>query len=417
MLKHNLQDQQGGPVSYLNITSDQQLQQFCAGLADCAWIGFDTEFVSEHSYRPHLCLVQVITEGQMALIDAIELGDLQPFWQAIAAPGHETIVHAGRGEVEFCLRAVDKPPAELFDVQLAAGLIGIEYPAGFRTLIYKLLGETARKEETRTDWRRRPLSQRQIEYALDDVRYLPRLAEKLKSKLTRLGRRGWLEEEMRSWLEEVQRALDQERWRRVSGNSGLDRRSLALVRELWRWREAEAQRRNCPVRRVLRDDLIIELAKRQTADVKRIQAVRGLERGDLLRQIPKMAACMQRALTLSDEECPPQARHEPSPQLSVLGQFLFSALGSLCRQAQLAPSLVGTPNDIRELIGYRTGHGEPGTPPRLARGWRAGIVGQLFDDLLAGRKSVRIADAASDSPLVFEPVEPRPESPRPAEAE
>lgn len=404
-------------MSYLNITSGEQLQEFCAGLAGCAWIGFDTEFVSEHSYRPHLCLVQVITEGQMALIDAVELADLRPFWQAIAAPGHETIVHAGRGEVEFCLRAVGKPPAGLFDVQLAAGLIGIEYPAGFRTLIYKLLGETARKEETRTDWRRRPLSQRQIEYALDDVRYLPRLAEKLKSKLVRLGRSGWLEEEMRSWLEEVEQAFHQERWRRVSGNSGLDRRTLALVRELWRWREAEAQRRNCPVRRVLRDDLIIELAKRQTADVKRIQAVRGLERGDLSRQIPKMAACIQRALTLPDDECPPLAHYEPSPQLSVLGQFLFSALGSLCRQAQLAPSLVGTPNDIRDLIGHRTGRGASETPPLLARGWRAGIVGQLFDDLLAGRKSARIADATSDSPLVFEPVEPRPESPRPAEAE
>jgi len=404
-------------VSYLNITSDEQLRQFCAGLAGCAWIGFDTEFVSEHSYRPHLCLVQVITEGQMALIDAIELADLQPFWEAIAAPGHEAIVHAGRGEVEFCLRAVGKPPAGLFDVQLAAGLIGIEYPAGFRTLIYKLLGETARKEETRTDWRRRPLSERQIEYALDDVRHLPRLAEKLKAKLTRLGRSTWLEEEMRSWLDEVDRAFRQERWRRVSGNSGLDRRTLALVRELWRWREAEAQRRNCPVRRVLRDDLIIELAKRQTADVKRIQAVRGLERGDLSRQIPKMAACIQRALKLPDDECPPLAHREPSPQLSVLGQFLFSALGSLCRQAQLAPSLVGTPNDIRDLIGYRTAHGASETPPLLARGWRAGIVGQLFEDLLAGRKSVRIADATSDSPLVFEPVEPRPEPPRPAEAE
>ena len=404
-------------MSYLNITTSEQLQQFCEGLAGCAWIGFDTEFVSEHSYRPHLCLVQVITEGQMALIDGIELTDLRPLWEAIAAPGHETIVHAGRGEVEFCLRAVGKPPAALFDVQLAAGLIGIEYPAGFRTLIYKLLGETARKEETRTDWRRRPLTERQIDYALDDVRYLPRLVEKLKAKLARLGRLGWLDEEMRIWLDEVEQAFHQERWRRVSGNSGLDRRSLALVRELWRWREAEAERRNCPVRRVLRDDLIIELAKRQTADVKRIQAVRGLERGDLTRQIPKMAACMERALTLPDDECPPLAHREPAPQLSVLGQFLFSALGSLCRQAQLAPSLVGTPNDIRDLIGYRTGHGAPDAAPLLARGWRAGIVGQLFDDLLAGRKSVRIANAASDSPLVFEPVEPRPEPPRPAEAE
>ena len=171
----------------------------------------------------------------------------------------------------------------------------------------------------------------------------------------------------------------QERWRRVSGNSGLDARSLAIVRELWKWRDAEAQRRDQPPRRVLRDDLIIELARRQTADVKRIRAVRGMERGDLLRRVGDIAAAIQFALALPEEQCPPRRLREPSLQLSVLGQFLFAALGSICRQAQLAPNLVGSPNDIRELVAYRTNHGNETPPPaafgpRLARTVRRPLV-------------------------------------------
>ncbi|MHC4178227.1 MAG: HRDC domain-containing protein, partial [Planctomycetota bacterium] len=272
--------------------------------------------------------------------------------------------------------------------------------------------------ETRTDWRRRPLSTRQIEYALDDVRHLHSIHEALHAKLSRLDRLGWLEEELAAWQDEVQRGLSQERWRRVSGSTGLDGRRLAIVRELWRWREAEAERRDKPARRVLRDDLIVELAKRGTADPRRIRAVRGLERGDLRRRLDQIAACIRRALESPEEDSPRAVRRGPQPRHSVLGQFLFAALASVCRGAQLAPNLVGTPGDIRELLDYRAvgGYGfgtyppPPGQPsdcrrkvPRLARGWRAEVVGRLFDDLLDGKTAIRIEDPTSDHPLVFEP--------------
>jgi ribonuclease D len=391
-------------VTYLSISTDLELHEFCQQLANSPWIAFDTEFVSEQTYRPVLCLVQVATEAGLAVIDPLGINNIKPFWEAIVAPGHETIVHAGRGELEFCLHAVGRRPAKLFDVQLAAGLTGIEYPAGYSTLVNRTLGESARSMETRTDWQRRPLSDRQIQYALDDVRYLAAIRDKLHARLEQLNRLGWLEEEMAVWQGEVEQAMSQERWRRVSGNSGLDRRSLAIVRELWRWRDAEAQRRNCPPRRVLRDDLIIELARRQTADLKRIQAVRGMERGDLKRQLPKMAECIALALKLADRECPAPAYRESTPRMSVLGQFLFSALGSICRQRELAPGIVGTPTDVRELIAYRTGQGLK-EPPLLARGWRAEIVGQVFDDLLAGKLAIRISDPNAEDPLVFQPTE------------
>ena len=390
-------------MDYQDIATAGQLSDFCRYLAECDSIAIDTEFVSEHSYRPELCLVQVSAGGQLAVIDPQTVGDLRPFWESLADGNHETIVHAGRGELEFCLQYAGRLPRRLFDVQIAAGLVGIEYPAGFGTLTSRILGVSSPKHETRTDWRRRPLSKRQVEYAVEDAYYLPPLRDKLHARLTELGRFEWLQDEMEALREEIVRSMSNERWRRVSGNSGLDQRSLAIVRELWKWRETEAQRRNQPARRVLRDDLIIELAKRQTADPRRIGALRGMERGDLARRAGDLAASIQRALSMPEEQCPPRTPRESTPQFAVLGQLLFAALGSICRQSQLAPNLVGGPSDIRDWIaGHLSTGPENRRPPQLACGWRAEFVGRLFEDLLDGKIALRIVDPKSDHPLALE---------------
>ena len=393
-------------LQYHDITTDEQLRQYCRKLARAKTIAFDTEFVSEHTYRPVLCLIQVAADGELAVIDPLTAGDMTPFWEAIAAAGHETIVHAGRSEMEFCWLAIGRWPAQLFDVQIAAALAGAEFPAGLGALMSKFLDRMPSKHETRTDWRRRPLSKRQVEYALNDARYLPPLRDKIHAKLEELGRLAWLEEEMATWQETIERSMSHERWRRVSGNAALDAGGLAIIRELFHWRDAEAQRRNQPARRILRDDLIVELARRGSADPSRIRAVRGMERGDLQRRLPELAAAIQRGLDLPEADRPIRTPRQQVPELSVLGQFLFAALGSICREAQLAPNIVGTPNDIREWIAYRTGRGrgKSGRIPQLARGWRAGFVGRLFDDLLSGKLSIHVAEPDSDHPLAFVPM-------------
>ncbi len=392
-------------MSHLTITTQSDLLEYCDRLSRTEWIAMDTEFVSEDSYRPELCLIQVASPEGLGLIDAIAIDDATPFWKMLAEGEHETIVHAGRGDLEFCIRAVEQRPKRLIDTQVAAGLIGIEYPIGLRNLILKVVSERSKKHETRTDWRRRPLSERQIEYALDDVRHLRKITDFLNGRLEELNRTDWLREEMERWQDDIERSILQERWRRLSGSAGMDRKSLALARELWRWREAEAERRNTPARRVIRDDLLVELAKRQSSDPKRIRAVRGFERRNLVRAIPEIAECIARALELPEDEWPSKIQSDRKPQLSVLGQFLFSALGSIAREAQLAPSLVGGPNDVRDLITNRTGNGRHGTPPSLSTGWRAELVGNLFDDLLSGKIAVRVDNAASDHPLAFDPVD------------
>ena len=387
---------------YRNITSERQLRQYCRQLAQCPAIAIDTEFVAEHTYRPVLCLVQIAAGDELAIIDPLAVKDLKPFWEVLASQGHETIVHAGRRDAEFCLEAVGRFPAGLFDVQVAAGLVGIEYPAGYATLVSKLLGLQSKKQETRTDWRRRPLSPRQIAYALEDVIHLRALREVLGQRLTELKRLDWLIEEMDLWREEIVRAASVEQWRSIAGFASLDARGQAIVRELYYWRETEARRRNQPVRRVLRDDLIYELARRQLADPKQIAALRGMERPDLRRRLDDIAACIRRGLAAPEPAASEKQKREPPPQLSVLGQFLFAALGNVCRQLQLAPGLVGGPNDVRELLAYRTAPSEDRPPPKLARGWRAKVIGQLFDKLLSGQMAIYVADPSSDSPLGFQ---------------
>ena len=399
-------------MRYEYITSEQHLRDFCQVIASAEIIAFDTEFVSEDTYLPELCLVQIAADGQLAIVDPLEFDDLSCFWELLAQPGKETLVHAGREEFRFCMRAIGRRPTNWFDVQLAAGLIGLEYPASYGTLVQKLLGKSLSKDETRSDWRKRPLTPRQIEYGLQDVVDLQSIRSVIHSRLSELGRLEWVQSELKTWQDDMEQSESGERWRRVGGLSGMNPRSLAIIRELWNWRDAEGERRNIPTRRILRDDLLIELAKRQTADPKRMRAVRGMERGEILRHMPKIGACVEKALAMRDDELPQTERRTSRPQLNLLGQFLSTALGSICRSAQVAPNLAGTAQDVRDLFAYRLDFGgfAPGEKPLLATGWRAEVVGQVIDHLLSGDLAIRIADPLDHEPLVFEPCSRKPDA-------
>jgi len=394
-------------VEYAYIDDQKKLAQFCDEIADAPVIGFDTEFISEDSYRPELCLIQVAAGDTLGIIDPLAAGDVSSFWRVLAAPGHITIVHAGREEFRFCAHSIGERPSGWFDIQLAAGFVGLEYPAAYSTLISKLLNKTLPKGETRTDWRRRPLSDRQLEYALHDVIYLAPIRDLLMTRLKKLDRVSWVEEDLERWQNQLEHDESRERWRRVSGINGLSRRSLAIVQEIWKWRDAEAQRRDCPQRRVLRDDLIVELARRKTSDPRRIQALRGLER--VKRHHEELAERIQVALDLPDDQTPePFSRGgKNSAQFGLLGQYLNCALGTICRSAKLAPTVVGTIQDVRDLVAFRLGIDQPsgGRTPALAEGWRADVVGRVIDDLLAGKLAIRVEDVLADQPLAFEPIQ------------
>jgi ribonuclease D len=210
---------------------------------------------------------------------------------------------------------------------------------------------------------------------------------------------------MEEWQAKVEKVELHDRWRRMSGLSSLSPRSLAVVRELWHWREDEARQRNCRPRRILRDDLVVELAKHQTDDLGRIRAIRGLNRRDKERHLESVSGCIRRALALPEEQCPRQsARALNRSQFAMLGQLLATALASVCRAKGVAPSLVGTVEDMRELIAYTlcSEGSEDREAPALARGWRSEVVGSTIADLLAGKLAIRVADPFSEQPLVLQ---------------
>ena len=390
--------------SFTTVSTDAQLRELVSRLADHAHVAFDTEFVSEHTYRSQLCLLQVAAPGVLAVVDTLAVRDLEPFWRLLAEPARTTVVHAGREEMGFILHAIQARPAALFDVQVAAGLVDHDYPAGYASIVRRFLNLPTNKGETRTDWRRRPLSPAQLEYAVDDVRHLERLWRMLEDKLGALGRTAWMREEMATWQDDVEESFVRKRWRRVSGLNGLSRRELAIARELWHWRDAVAEQRDMPPRRVLRDDLLVELCKRKSADERQISAVRGMQRSDLRHILGGLSAAITRGLDLPEEECPggERNRRAPPPQLAMLGQFLATAIAGLCRQMSLAPALVGTSSDMRDLLAHKLGYDAGDRTPVLASGWRAEVVGDVVDELLAGRASLRIGDVRSHDPLVID---------------
>lgn len=394
--------------TYRHITTARDLDHLVEDLAAHPFLAFDTEFVSEHTYRSHLCLVQIAAPDTLAVIDALEVPNLEPFWRLLAEEGRTTVVHAGREEFGFILHAIGTRPSSLFDIQVAAGLVDHDYPAGYAAICRRMLGVSTSKGETRTDWRIRPLSEAQMQYALDDVRHLERLWRLLEDKLAKLGRSEWMIEEMASWQADVTESFERKRWRRVSGLNGLSRRELAVARELWHWRDRLAEERNMPPKRVLRDDLLVELAKRKSPDERQIKAIRGMQRSDFRHIIGDISKAIDTGLKLPDSECPGGERHRaPPPQLAMLGQFLATAIAGLCRQMNIAPSLVGTASDMRDLLAYKLGYRDEDDVPVLARGWRADLVGTIVDDLLEGRAALRIGDPRSSDPLVIESVRPR----------
>src|SRR5437588_7132725 len=165
------------------VSRAEELPGCCAYLASCPRFGFDTEFVGEDTYHPHLCLVQVASAERLFLIDPLTAGPLDAFWKLVVDPANLVVVHAGREEVRLCHLWSGQTPGNLFDLQIAAGLVGLSYPLGHGNLVNQVLGIQLGKGETLTEWRTRPLTAEQIRYAFDDVRFLLPVWQRLAARL------------------------------------------------------------------------------------------------------------------------------------------------------------------------------------------------------------------------------------------
>ena len=262
-------------VEYQYIQTQSDLLRFLDEIEQATWIAYDTEFISEGRYRAELCLVQTSTESGNYLLDPLRIRDMRPFWERLCREGTTSIAHSCRSELEFCYREIGRFPSRVFDVQLAAAFVGLDYPLNFKSLAVETIGAEIDKSETRTDWKRRPLLSGQLEYALNDVQYLKQIADYLTSELGKMNRISWFIEETLDYCETLKESFNDDQWRRILGTKRFSRDELAIIRELWVWRHEKALARNIPPARVFRDDMILEVAKHKTSDPKRIAVIRG----------------------------------------------------------------------------------------------------------------------------------------------
>ncbi|MEC9091809.1 MAG: HRDC domain-containing protein [Planctomycetota bacterium] len=385
----------------LFVDNSNELNKLLNHLASTKTIAFDTEFVSESSYKPDLCLIQVATRDMVGVVDPKAVPDLTDFWACLVNPDVEVIVHAAREEFRFCKRESGARPGNLFDVQVAAGMVGIEYPAAYSTLIQKILKQTLAKGETRTDWRKRPLTAKQIEYAQKDVYYLHGLYDWMKNQLEAAGRMDWFLDEMASQQNRFEEEHSEFAWTRISGLNSLRGTELSVAKELFYWREREAERRNCPVRRVLRDDLITELSRRKSAEISRIRSIRGMERRDISQHIDSISQVIKEAIDLPKPKMPPAPSRQQNQQLNMIGQFMNAVLAGICKQCDLAPAIVGNASDVKEFIAYELKLTQARKKPGLTVGWRDDVIGNQLRDVLHGKSLIRIQDPLGSNPVEF----------------
>jgi ribonuclease D len=381
------------------IDTPQQLVSCCSQLAESPVLGFDTEFVGEQTYQPKLCLIQVATAKHLFLIDPLGVGPLDSFWRIITDPKHLVVVHAGRQDVHLCRLWAGQPPGRIFDLQIAAGLVGPVYPIGHGTLVAKELGIQIPKGETLTEWGDRPLTSKQIRYAYEDVKYLLVLMEILAERLHQRGRTAWAEEEFQLLKNDVRsEEAAREKWNKLRGLGGLDRRTLAVVRALYNWREDAAAAHNRPPRTFLRDDLIVEIARRMPSLDRDLSSVRGVGK----KFVPAILQAIEDARQLPMERCPPFVeREQEQPQVPLIGSILVAVLGNYCYRAQLAVGLAANQEDLRTLVRSRlTGKPLPDRCP-LSRGWRRDHILPELEAVLEGRRTLRITDITSEAPLAI----------------
>ena len=387
------------------IATQGALMELVGHLRESGRFAFDTEFVSEDTFEPVLCLVQVATGSRLAVVDPLKVGDLSPFWDAVIDPSLEVVMHAAGEDLRICKLKTGTVPRRVFDVQIAAGLVGFGHPLSLGNLVHQALRYSLLGGETRTDWRRRPLSEAQLRYALEDVRHLLELADKLGADLERLGRVEWAESEFAAFLHDIEHRSGEERWRKLSGLHMLNRRGLETARRLSDWRIEDARKSNRPLRSVLRDDLLVAIAKRQPASRRDLEALRDFNRPQLLSKAGEVLGVIAEAQAVPADALPlPADKHDDLPGLAMVVSLLSATLSQAAAQGRVAVGLAGSTSDLKDLVRWYLDGQPADRAPDVLKGWRLEVCGKILLDVLSGRRALRIVDPQAEVPVALDPV-------------
>ncbi len=374
------------------IVGDQsRFEELCRQWRGEGRLAFDTEFIRDDTYDAILCLVQVCDGRQVWLIDPTEGIEFSCFWELVCDPAVVTIVHAGKEDFDLCMRATGKPPRNVFDVQIAAGLTGHGYPLSLSRLVGLVLGRRLIKGQTLTDWLRRPLTREQLRYAVEDVAHLPAAHERLSQQLAELGRTEWAREEFARFEQpELYDRMTTGRVARLKGASKLDGRGLAALERLIAWREQWASEKNRPARALIRDDMLVEIARRRPRKAEDLAVMRGFPQARNPRIQKEILKLLEDTGRLPESELPQAERpREETPMAKVMLDVLSAVARAICHEEGVSYDLVGGTQRARELLDHLSG--ENGEVPALLRGWRAEFIGRRLVGVLQGRAEVHIS--------------------------
>ena len=361
-----------GPSMTL-ITDQAALDAFCNRLKGEQFITVDTEFLRERTYWPVLCLVQIAGTEEAAAIDPLADGiDLAPVYGLMGDPAIRKVFHAARQDIEIFFHQSGCIPAPLFDSQIAAMVCGFGDAVAYDTLVQKLARTKLDKSSRFTDWSARPLTDRQIDYALADVTHLRVIYEKLGRKLTKNGRAGWLDAEMATLTDPATYRLDPNHaWKRLKPRSR-GPRFLAVLREVAAWREREAQSRDVPRNRVVRDEALLEIAAHAPTSEKALDRTRGLSKGfGASRAGQSLLEAVARGVALPEDQSPVLPRREDLPRgLGPTVDLLKVLLKHKCEHHDVAQKLIANTADLEAIAAD-----DDADVPAL-KGWRHELFGQ-----------------------------------------
>jgi ribonuclease D len=372
------------------LTTNAELKAFCNTLKDCPYITVDTEFMRERTYYARLCLLQISGPDREAVAIDVMAGiedlDLSPVWDLFANSNIVKVFHAARQDLEIIYQLSGTLPAPLFDTQIAAMVCGYGDQVGYEALVNDICKVKADKSSQFTDWTHRPLSDRQITYALNDVIFLKDIYESLKNRLDKKSRVNWV-------LEETQNLLDislyqfppRDAWQRLKLRSPKPR-DLGVLRELAEWREMEAQKKDVPRGRILKDETLLDLTYQKPRTETELARIRGVTPDMSKGKFGKLILeAMERGLSAPDSECPIVMSKDPIPQrLTPILEMIKMLLRIQSSEHDVAARLIADSETLENYVR------DPKSVPNLIQGWRYDVFGKYAEDMMNGKIALTI---------------------------
>ncbi|MCC7260852.1 MAG: ribonuclease D [Alphaproteobacteria bacterium] len=364
------------------LTDTAQLADFCKELAQEPYLTIDTEFLRDRTYYPQLCLLQMAGKARAAIVDPLAEGiDLAPLFELMANKKVLKVFHSASQDLEILYRLGGTVPEPIFDTQVAAMVCGFGEAASYEKLVDALAGEALDKSSRLTDWSHRPLTDRQLSYAISDVTHLRIVYEKLQKRLHKNGRESWISEEMKRLTDpKVYQSNPDEIWQRLRIRVRTPK-YLATVKELAAWREREAQRRDVPRGRLLKDDAILEIAAAMPKNAAAVQKIRMLRQSLSKETTEAIVGIVEKCSQMKPEDCPKLVRKPQLPRgIGPLVDMLKVLLKMKCEELEIASLLVARMDDLEEFAGFDKVQDLP-----MMHGWRYEAFGRHAEALKAGK--------------------------------